>query len=176
MSLSKVESGVNAPSDVYAIIEIPQNSSPVKYEVDKDTDCVFVDRLLTAPMFYPCNYGYVNKSLSLDGDPVDILIHTPFPLVVGSVIRCRPVAVLQMEDESGIDAKVIAVPHSSISKEYESIKSLADLPALLKQQIEHFFTNYKNLEPNKWVKIKGWSDVDAAEKEITDSIKRYSEQ
>lgn len=173
MSLNKISSGIKAPFDIFAIIEISQNTDPVKYEVDKETGCVFVDRLMTAPMFYPCNYGYINNSLSLDGDPVDVLVHTPNPLIVGSVIRCRPIGVLQMEDESGIDAKVIAVPHSSVSKEYDHIQSLEDLPQLLKDQIHHFFSNYKSLEPNKWVKIIGWNDKEAAHKEILDSIKRY---
>ncbi|EQL96239.1 inorganic pyrophosphatase [Vibrio parahaemolyticus VP250] len=127
---------------------------------------------MSAPMFYPCNYGYVNNTLSLDGDPVDVLVPTPYPLMPGSVIRCRPVGVLKMTDESGEDAKVVAVPHSKISKEYEHIQDVGDIPELLKAQITHFFERYKELESGKWVKVDGWADVEAAKAEILQSYER----
>ncbi|WP_220757718.1 inorganic diphosphatase, partial [Shewanella colwelliana] len=135
MSLNAVPAGKSLPDDIYVIIEIPQNHDPIKYEVDKDTGALFVDRMMTAPMFYPCNYGYVNQTLSLDGDPVDVLVPTQYPLQPGSVIRCRPVGVLKMTDESGEDAKIVAVPHEKISKEYGHIQDVNDLPELLKAQI-----------------------------------------
>ncbi|MDR9826868.1 inorganic diphosphatase [Vibrio sp. FNV 38] len=172
MSLNKVPAGLSLPDDIYVIIEIPANADPIKYEVDKDSGAIFVDRFMSAPMFYPCNYGYVNHTLSLDGDPVDVLVPTPFPLMPGSVIRCRPVGVLNMTDESGEDAKVFAVPHEKLSKEYEDIKDVGDIPALLKAQISQFFERYKELEPGKWVKVKGWADAAAAKEEIIASYQR----
>ncbi|WP_220741679.1 inorganic diphosphatase, partial [Shewanella schlegeliana] len=144
MSLNAVPAGKSLPDDIYVIIEIPQNHDPIKYEVDKDTGALFVDRMMTAPMFYPCNYGYVNQTLSLDGDPVDVLVPTQYPLQPGSVIRCRPVGVLKMTDESGEDAKIVAVPHEKISKEYGHIQDVNDLPELLKAQIKQVFEHYKD--------------------------------
>jgi inorganic pyrophosphatase len=125
-------------------------------------------------MQYPANYGYVNKTLSDDGDPVDVLVMSPHPLIAGSVIKCRPVGVLNMTDESGQDAKVIAVPVDKLSSIYSDVKNIEDVPALLKSQIEHFFSHYKDLEKGKWVKIEGWADVDAAKAEITSSVERYN--
>ncbi|MGR5065290.1 inorganic diphosphatase [Photobacterium sp. DNB22_13_2] len=176
MSLNQVPAGKDIPEDIYVVIEIPANADPIKYEVDKDSGAVFVDRFMSTPMFYPCNYGYVNHTLSLDGDPVDVLVPTPFPLVPGSVIRCRPVGVLKMSDESGEDAKVVAVPHSKLTKEYEHIQDVNDLPELLKAQITHFFERYKELEPGKWVKVEGWADATAAKEEILESFKRAQEK
>ena len=176
MSLNDVPAGKELPDDIYVIIEIPANADPIKYEVDKDTGAIFVDRLMTAPMFYPANYGYVNKTLSLDGDPVDVLVPTPHPLLPGSVIRCRPVGVLNMTDESGEDAKIIAVPHTKMSKDYDNIQDIDDVSELLKNQVQHFFENYKALEPNKWVKVENWDNAEAARKEIMESAKRYEEQ
>lgn len=172
MGLEIVPAGKELPDDIYVVIEIPANSDPIKYEVDKETGTLFVDRFMATAMFYPANYGYINHTLSLDGDPVDVLVPTPYPLQPGSVIRCRPVGVLKMTDESGQDAKVIAVPHSKLSKEYDYIKDVNDLPALLKAQIQHFFESYKALEAGKWVKVDGWEDVEAARKEILDSFER----
>lgn len=176
MSLNQVPAGKDIPEDIYVVIEIPANTDPIKYEVDKDTGAVFVDRFMSTPMFYPCNYGYVNHTLSLDGDPVDVLVPTPYPLVPGSVIRCRPVGVLKMTDESGEDAKVVAVPHSKLSKEYDHIQDVNDLPDLLKAQITHFFERYKELEAGKWVKVDGWADAAAAKEEIVESFKRAQEK
>ncbi|PMJ99696.1 inorganic diphosphatase [Vibrio sp. 10N.261.55.A7] len=172
MSLKTVPAGISLPDDIYVIIEIPANADPIKYEVDKDTGAVFVDRFMSAPMFYPCNYGYINDTLSLDGDPVDVLVPTPFPLIPGSVIRCRPVGVLKMSDESGEDAKVFAVPHSKLSTEYEHIQNVGDIPPLMKAQITHFFERYKELESGKWVKVEGWEDIEAAKEEIMLSYQR----
>ncbi|MCE9685698.1 inorganic diphosphatase [Shewanella sp. AS16] len=174
MSLNAVPAGKSLPDDIYVIIEIPQNHDPIKYEVDKDSGALFVDRIMTAPMFYPCNYGYVNQTLSLDGDPVDVLVPTPYPLQPGSVIRCRPVGVLKMTDESGEDAKIVAVPHEKISKEYGHIQDVDDLPPLLKAQIKQFFEHYKDLDSGKWVRVDGWEDAAAAREEILSSAARYT--
>lgn len=176
MSLNAVPAGKNLPEEVNVIIEIPANGAPIKYEVDKDTGTVWVDRFMSAPMFYPCNYGYVNDTLSLDGDPVDVLVPTPYPLLPGSVIRCRPVGVLNMSDESGEDAKVVAVPVSKLSPAYDDIQDIQDLPELLKAQITHFFERYKELEKGKWVKIDGWANAAAAKAEILSSYQRAQEQ
>ncbi len=173
MSLNKVASGKNIPDEINVIIEIPAHADPVKYEVEKDSGAMFVDRFMATCMHYPCNYGYVPHTLSEDGDPVDVLVPTPFPLMGGCVIRCRPVGVLKMTDESGTDAKLIAVPVSKLTPVYKDVNESTDLPELLLNQIEHFFEHYKDLEPGKWVKIDGWDNADAAKKEINDSIARY---
>lgn len=170
MSYNDIPAGKDVPNDVYAIIEIPANHDPIKYEIDKDSGAVFVDRFMATPMFYPANYGYIPHTLSEDGDPLDVLVVTPYPVAVGSVIRCRPVGMLRMEDDSGIDAKLIAVPHDKLSVIYRDIQEHTDLPALLIQQIEQFFNRYKELEAGKWVKILGWDNADAARAEILKSI------
>ncbi len=172
MSLSNVSAGENLPEEVNVVIEIPANADPIKYEVDKDTGTLWVDRFMSTPMFYPCNYGFVNDTLSLDGDPVDVLVPTPYPLQPGSVIKCRPIGVLKMTDESGEDAKVIAVPVSKLTKEYDHLKDINDLPELLKSQIVHFFERYKDLEAGKWVKIDGWADINEAKAELVSSFER----
>ena len=173
MSLNKIVSGQNVPEEINVIIEIPAHSDPVKYEVDKDSGALFVDPFMSTCMHYPCNYGYVPHSLSNDGDPVDVLVPTPYPLQAGSVIRCRPIGVLNMTDESGEDAKIIAVPADSLSRVYRGINEATELDQLLLDQIVHFFEHYKDLEPSKWVKIIGWADAAAAKKEIVESIQRY---
>lgn len=172
MSFSLVSAGQNIPEDIYVIIEIAANKDPIKYEIDKDTNTLFVDRFIATAMFYPCNYGYINQTLSLDGDPVDVLVPTPYPLEPGSVIRCRPVGVLKMIDESGEDSKLIAVPHSQLTKEYDHIRDVHDLPILLRSQIEHFFGHYKDLETDKWVKVDGWAGAMEAKNEIFAAFKR----
>ena len=172
MSLGNVTAGANMPEEVNVIIEIPANADPIKYEVDKDTGTLWVDRFMATAMFYPANYGFVNQTLSLDGVPVDVLVPTPYPLQAGSVIKCRPVGVLKMTDESGEDAKVIAVPVSKLTKEYDHINDVDDLPELLKAQITHFFERYKELEKGKWVKVDGWGDAAAAKEEIVSSFER----
>lgn len=176
MSLSLVSAGSNMPEEVNVIIEIPANADPIKYEVDKDTGTLWVDRFMSTAMFYPCNYGFVNKTLSLDGDPVDVLVPTPYPLQAGSVIKCRPVGVLKMTDEAGEDAKVVAVPVSKLTKEYDHVKDVTDLPELLRAQITHFFERYKELEKGKWVKVEGWGDAADAKAEILSSFERANQK
>lgn len=173
MSFGKITPGDNAPDEINVIIEIPLHSGPVKYEVDKASGTLFVDRFLTTAMYYPCNYGYVPQTLSEDGDPIDVLVLTPIPLISGSVIKCRPVGMLAMTDESGVDTKLLAVPIDKLSNLYAGIKSYKDVSPHTLETIAHFFEHYKDLEPKKWVKVDGWKDVDFAKKEITASIKRF---
>lgn len=173
MNLDRVSSGKDVPNDINVIIEIPSHSDPVKYEVDKDTGAMFVDRFMNTAMFYPCNYGYVPRTLSEDGDPVDVLVVTPNPLISGSVIRCRPIGMLKMTDESGVDAKVLAVPVDKLAVQYRGIDSLEQMPPLLLDQIAHFFEHYKDLEKNKWVKIDGWVGREEAKAEIVASVERF---
>ena len=173
MSLDHVTSGANVPDDVNVVIEIPMNAEPVKYEVDKATGAIFVDRVLTTPMRYPCNYGYVPHTLSGDGDPVDVLVVMPLPLVPGCVIRCRPIGMLAMTDEAGEDTKIIAVPVDKVFPAYSKVKGVDELPPLTLERIAHFFEHYKDLEKGKWVKIEGWKDAKAAKKEIVASVERF---
>jgi inorganic pyrophosphatase len=176
MGLKSIAAGKDVPNDINVIVEIPMTGAPVKYEVDKDTGALFVDRFMATAMFYPTNYGYVPQTLSLDGDPVDVLVVTPYPLLSGSVIRCRPVGVLKMTDESGEDAKVLAVPVDKLCQLYQKVETFRDLPQPLILSIEHFFAHYKDLEDGKWVRIEGWEDVNSAHQEILDSQKRYAER
>ncbi|MFP4080970.1 MAG: inorganic diphosphatase [Ectothiorhodospira sp.] len=176
MNIDKISAGKDVPNNINVIIEIPAQSSPVKYEVDKDSGALLVDRFMATPMFYPCNYGFVPHTLSDDGDPVDVLVMTPYPLLSGSVIRCRPVGVLNMTDEAGEDAKLLAVPVSKLSPEYDGIQGPDDVPPLLLEQIRHFFEHYKELEPNKWVKVQGWAGADAARAEIESSVQRFRDK
>jgi len=173
MDISKIPAGNNPPEDINVIIEVPQYADPVKYELDKESRAFFVDRFMHTAMHYPCNYGFVPNTLSEDGDPVDALVVSKFSLITGCVISCRPVGVLRMEDEKGIDAKVLAVPVSSVNPIYEDVSGPDDMPKFLLDQIQHFFEHYKDLEPGKWVKIRGWDDAGAAKREIMDSIARY---
>lgn len=173
MSFDKIPAASNAPDDINVIIEIPANSTPVKYEVDKDMDAVLVDRFMATPMFYPANYGYMPQTLGDDGDPLDILVVTPYPLMIGSVIRCRPIGILNMSDEGGQDAKVVAVPIDKLTALYKDVQEATDLPELLLKQIEHFFERYKDLEPGKWVKIDNWAGREEARKAVLDSIAAY---
>jgi len=175
MSFEKLSAGANVPDEINVIIEIAANSDPVKYEVDKDTGLLHVDRFMAAPMFYPCNYGYVPHTLSEDGDPIDVLVQTPYPIVTGSVIACRPVAVLNMSDEAGPDAKLLAMPKRKLTSLYDDIDDIGDVPELLKKQIEHFFTRYKELEKGKWVKIEGWAGADDARRQIVESVERATQ-
>ena len=172
MYLDRVGSGKNLPEDINVIIEIPSHSDPVKYEVDKETGALFVDRFMNTAMFYPCNYGYVPHTLSDDGDPVDVLVVSPYALISGSVVQCRPVGMLKMTDESGEDAKVIAVPHD---KMYDDVKNIEDVSPRLLDQLAHFFEHYKDLEKEKWVKIEGWVGLEEAKAEIMESVKRFNE-
>ncbi|VAY02193.1 Inorganic pyrophosphatase [Arsenophonus endosymbiont of Aleurodicus dispersus] len=172
MSLKNIPAGEKLPEDIYVIIEITANTNPIKYEVDKKYGAIFVDRFMSTTMVYPCNYGYINHTLSLDGDPVDVLVPTPYPLQTGTVIRCCPIGVLKMKDESGEDSKLVAVPHSKLTKEYDHIKDINDFPKLLLAQIKYFFEHYKDLEQGKWVKVEGWENIDAAKNEIISSFER----
>ena len=171
MNLNSVSAGQNVQHDVNVIIEIPAQSTPVKYEVDKDSGCVAVDRFMAAPMFYPANYGFVPHTEADDGDPIDVLVIAPYALLPGCMIRCRPVGVLHMRDEGGGDEKIIAVPHKKLTAVYDHIQDIGDVPELLRQQIEHFFTYYKKLEPGKWVEIDRWEGVDSALAAITKAVR-----
>jgi len=173
MDLKHIKVGDKAPHEVNVVIEIPANAGPVKYEFDKDAGAIIVDRFMPTSMSYPCNYGFVPHTLSGDGDPVDVLVYTNYPLVAGSVIAAKPIGVLITEDEKGQDEKVLAVPGNKIDPFFKDVNSYKDLPEILIQKIEHFFTNYKSLEKEKWVKITGWKDVDVAHKVIKKSIENY---
>jgi inorganic pyrophosphatase len=176
MSLNNVPAGRDLPNDFNVIIEIPMNSDPVKYEVDKDTGAIFVDRFMGTAMHYPCNYGYIPKTISDDGDPVDVLVVTPFPLHPGVVVRCRPVGVLKMSDEAGGDAKLLAVPVDKILPIYTHWQKPEDMNVLRLQQIQHFFEHYKDLEKGKWVKVDGWYGPDEARKEILSGVEAYKKK
>lgn len=171
MDLTKINIG--SAEEFNVVIEIPAGTTPIKYEMDKDSGALFVDRFIGTAMSYPANYGFIPSTLSEDGDPADVVVITPYPIAFGAVVKCRPLGVLRMEDESGIDAKIIAVPTKKICPLYSEVNKLEDLPPLEVQQIVHFFENYKKLEKGKWVKLSGVEDAAAAIKEIEDSIKRY---
>lgn len=173
MGLMRIESGQRVPDEFNVIIEIPMRGEPVKYEVEKSTGALRVDRFMATAMFYPANYGYVPETLSEDGDPVDVLVVTPVPLMSGSVISCRPIGMLKMTDESGVDAKILAVPVPKLTKMYDNIHTFEDLPKPFLLSMEHFFGHYKDLEEGKWVKIDGWEGVEAAKTEIMASIARH---
>lgn len=173
MRLENLPAGRQVPDDLNVVIEIPSNSTPIKYEVDKASGMVMVDRFLGTSMFYPCEYGFIPHTLSEDGDPADALVISPYPLLAGSVIRVRPIGLLKMTDESGKDAKILTVPVDKLTSRYKHIKTHEDVGKELIAAIEHFFTHYKDLEAGKWVKVDGWEGVDAARKEVLDSVKRY---
>lgn len=173
MNLDRVTTGYAVPHDVNVIIEIPLRGDPIKYEVDKETGAMFVDRFMSTAMHYPCNYGYVPHTLSEDGDPVDVLVVTPVPLITGVVVRCRPIGMLRMTDEAGVDSKVLAVPIPKLCGLYSQVERPEDLPAMLLDQISHFFEHYKDLEANKWVKIEGWTGPAEAEQEILSAVERF---
>ncbi|MFC3674121.1 inorganic diphosphatase [Ferrovibrio xuzhouensis] len=172
MDIARISVGKNPPYDLNAVIEIPAGGSPVKYELDKDSGALFVDRFLHTAMFYPANYGFIPHTLSNDGDPCDILVVSHVPVVAGAVIRSRPIGALKMEDEAGGDEKIIAVPVDKLHPFYTNVKSYEDLPEILLQQIEHFFVHYKDLEKGKFVKSAGWVGTDEAARMITDGIVR----
>jgi inorganic pyrophosphatase len=174
MSLNLVPSGRDLPNDFNVIIEIPMNADPIKYEVDKESGAIFVDRFMGTAMHYPCNYGYIPHTVAADGDPVDVLVITPFPLLPGVVVRCRPIGVLKMTDEGGGDAKVLAVPVNKVLPIYSQWNKPEDLNDLRLQQIQHFFEHYKDLEPGKWVKVDGWYGQDDAKEEIMTGVANYA--
>jgi len=175
MNLDRVSSGNDVPNEINVIIEIPAHADPVKYELDKDTGAMFVDRFMSTSMHYPCNYGYVPHTLSKDGDPVDVLVVTPVPLISGSVICCRPVGVLKMTDEAGDDAKILSIPVDKLSKSYRHLNSYKDFPLDRLDRIAHFFEHYKDLDEGKWVRVEGWGDIDEAKQEILDSIQMFQD-
>jgi inorganic pyrophosphatase len=170
MDLSKISIGPNPPEDVHVIIENPRGLPPVKYEIDKDSGALFVDRFVHTSMVYPVNYGFIPHTLSGDGDPVDIMVVTDHVVVPGCVIRARPVGVLLMEDESGVDEKILAVPATKLWPAYRDVESYTDLPDILIDQISHFFTHYKDLEKGKWVKVLGWEGPEKAKELILTGI------
>jgi inorganic pyrophosphatase len=176
MSLDKVTPGKDVPHAFNVIIEIPMNADPVKYEVDKETGAIFVDRFMSTAMHYPTNYGYVPKTISGDGDPVDVLVITPVPLIPGVVVRCRPIGILKMEDEAGQDGKVLAVPVDKILSLYTQWQKPSDLNPLRLKTIAHFFEHFKDLEEGKWVKILGWEGPESARQEILDGIANYEKE
>lgn len=176
MSIHLVSTGNKCPDEFNVVIEIPMGGEPIKYEVDKESGQLFVDRLMSAAMHYPCNYGYIPRTLCGDGDPVDVLVYMTRPLMPACVITCRPIGVLKMEDESGEDAKIIALPADSVTQYYSDITSIKQLSKIRLDRIAHFFEHYKDLEEGKWVKLNGWEDVDAAKQEIVDSVNRYNKK
>jgi len=176
MDISKIAVGINPPEDVNVIIEVEIGGEPIKYEMDKEAGCLVVDRFLHTPMRYPGNYGFVPHTLSDDGDPIDVLVANTRPIAPGALINVRPVGVLKMEDDGGMDEKIIAVPSTRLTKRYVHVKNASDLPVITTEQIQHFFQHYKDLEPGKWVKIIGWGDAEEAQKLIVEAIERYKAQ
>jgi inorganic pyrophosphatase len=173
MSLHNVTPGPKAPDEFNVIIEIPMNGDPIKYEVDHESGALFVDRFMSTAMHYPTNYGYVPNTLAADGDPVDVLVITPVPLIPGVVVKCRALGMLKMDDEAGGDNKLIAVPVTKILPLYSNWNKVEDLNPMRLKSIQHFFEHYKDLEPGKWVKVTGWEGPEAAKKEIVDGIAAY---
>ena len=172
MNLDRVDAGRDLGNDVNVIIEIPMHADPIKYEIDKETGALFVDRFVSTAMHYPCNYGYIPRTLSGDGDPADVLVIAPFALTPGVVVRCRPIGMLNMTDEAGVDSKLLAVPIPKLTALYNRVQTVRDLPEAQVQQIEHFFSHYKDLEPGKWTKLNGWRDAETARRMIEEGIER----
>ncbi len=172
MNIEKIAIGKDAPNKVNVIIEVPMNADPVKYEFDKEAGAIFVDRFLGTPMYYPCNYGFVPHTLSDDGDPCDVLVVSDYAIVPGAVISVKPVGVLIMEDEKGMDEKIIAVPANKLNSQYENVEEISGLPEKLVNQIKHFFEHYKDLEKGKWVKVKGFEDAAKARELIKEGMAR----
>ncbi len=172
MRIDAISIGKNPPDEVNVLIEVAIGGEPIKYEMDKDAGTLFVDRFLYTPMRYPGNYGFIPHTLSEDGDPCDVLVASTRPLVPGSYIAVRPIGVMLMEDEGGGDEKIIAVPVPKLTKRYENVHNYTDLPKITLDQIQHFFEHYKDLEPGKWVKLKGWGDAATAKKLIVEAMER----
>jgi len=173
MSIDQISPGKDIPNDINVVIEIPANGSQVKYEVDKDSGLLMVDRFMPTAMHYPCNYGFVPNTLADDGDPVDVLVMTPFEIQAGSLIRARAIGMLKMTDEAGEDSKVLAVPVEKVCMQYAHIQTLDDVSQVLRDSIVHFFENYKALEKGKWVKVNGWVGKDEAAREINEGAARH---
>jgi len=173
VGLDRVPSGKDLPNDFNVVIEIPMHAEPIKYEVDKESGAIFVDRFMSTAMHYPCNYGYIPHTIAGDGDPVDVLVMSQFPLPPGVVVRCRPIGMLKMVDEAGDDAKLLAVPVDKLTTMYRDVESPRNLPQIVLDQIAHFFAHYKDLEPGKFVKVSGWVGVEEAKAEIMQGVDRY---
>jgi inorganic pyrophosphatase len=173
MNLDRVDSGRDLPNDFNVIIEIPMAADPIKYEVDKETGALFVDRFMMTAMHYPCNYGYIPHTIADDGDPVDVLVITPFPVTTGAVVRCRALGILKMEDEAGGDAKLVAVPIDKVLPIYKHWKKITDIAPERLATIQHFFEHYKDLEAGKWVKVVGWGGPEEAAAEILEGVTRF---
>ncbi len=172
MLVDKIPAGKNPPEDLNVIIEVPQRHLPIKYEIDKESGALFVDRFIHTSMSYPCNYGFIPHTLSGDGDPVDVLVVSEFPVAPGAVMRSRPIGVLLMTDESGQDEKILAVPVDKLKPTYSHVKTITDLPEILLKEISHFFEQYKANEAGKWVKVDGFEGVEKAKEMILEGIKR----
>ena len=172
MHIEAIAIGDNPPADVNVIVEVPVGGQPIKYELDKDAGALVVDRFLYTPMSYPGNYGFVPHTLCADGDPIDVLVCNTRALVPGCVINVRPIGALMMEDDAGVDEKIIAVPSSHLSKRYDGVDNFSDLPRITLDQIQHFFGHYKDLEPGKWVQIGDWMDAEVARGLIGEAIER----
>lgn len=175
MNIDLIPAGANPPHSVNVLIEVPIGGEPVKYEFDKKSGAIFVDRILHTPMRYPCNYGFIPQTLCDDGDPLDCLVMTRWTLMPGTVIAARPVGVLYLEDEAGGDEKIIAVPSSKLTQRYDKIKNVGDLPEITVQQIQHFFEHYKDLEPGKWVKVDEWANAAEAERLVSEAFERFEQ-
>ncbi len=173
MDMSKIPVGANAPWDVNVIVEVPVGTEPVKYELDKESGALFVDRIMHTSMRYPCNYGFIPHTLADDGDPVDVLIANNTPIMPGAVVRCRPIGVLIMEDEAGMDEKILMVPVDQLNPFYTAVQSYTEMPEVYLERIRHFFEHYKDLEKGKWVKVTGWDDAAKAAELIETGIKNY---
>lgn len=173
MNISKIPAGKNLPWQINVVIEIPMGGEPIKYEVDKESGAIFVDRFMNTAMFYPANYGFIPNTLGSDGDPLDVLVLSHTAVVPGAVVPCRPVGVLVMEDEAGGDEKILAVPDASLNPYYKNVEKLEDLPEMVLKQIEHFFSHYKDLDPGKWVRIERWADAETAADLIKAAYERH---
>ncbi|NRG17136.1 inorganic diphosphatase [Rhizobiales bacterium] len=176
MRIDAVPIGKNPPEDINVIVEVPVGGEPIKYEMDKEAGAMYVDRFLYTPMRYPGNYGFIPHTLCGDGDPLDVVVVNQRPIVPGAIINCRPIGVLFMEDEAGMDEKLLAVPSTKITRRYESVNHYEDLPKITLDQVQHFFEHYKDLEAGKWVKIVGWGGPDDAKRIIMESIERENDK
>lgn len=174
MNIDKISSGKNVPEEINVIIEIPMNSDPIKYEFDKESGAIFVDRFMQAAMFYPFNYGFMPHTLSDDGDAIDVMVLSHYPVIPGAVIKCRPIGAFIMEDESGYDEKILAVPTTKLDLTFDYIKSISDIDETLKARITHFFERYKDLDKGKWVKVKGFEDKNKAVSLIIEALERFN--
>ena len=171
MQIDKITSE-KIPDEFKVIIEIPMNDNPVKYELDKESGAILVDRFMQVSMFYPCNYGFIPNTLSGDRDPVDVLVLSNYPIIPSAIVKCRPIGVLMMEDESGLDEKIIAVPVSKVDISFDNIQNITDVSGIVKNRIKHFFEHYKDLDKDKWVKVLEWADIEIAKKLIEEGVKR----